>query len=214
MADRARNANGLGKSVTLNVLTPISPGVTWILRIWLWTLDRGYNLLLWAADHIGIADPAARSLSILSFVQWVIFTGDKLPRLAADQPEERLNYNYLLFFTSFTGPWGPYIDAFADVLGNALDSVWFWTVRYPGARPVTGLKAHILKNRIESDHNYSAYPGASLRDVRGAAVVETALENLALLADKLPAEQFADEYRRVVLRLQNHLGAMGSLPER
>jgi hypothetical protein len=213
VADRARNVSGWGKSVSLNVLTPISPGATWFLRLWLWILDRGFSLLLWGCDHFNIPDPPARSLSILSFVQWVIVTGDRLPQAVERRPKTAIKYNYLLFMTSFTGPWVPYIDAFSDILGSTLDSVWFWTVRYPGAKPVAGLLAHILKNRIESDHNYSAYPAASIRDVQSAAVVEAALKDLEKLSNELTAEQFAGEYQRVVLRLQNYLGAIGTLPD-
>jgi hypothetical protein len=214
VADRARNASGWGKSVSLNVLTPISPGATWILEIWLWVLDRSFSLLLRMADRFDrIPDPPSRSLSILSFVHWVILTADELGLPAKRRQRKGLRYNYLLFMTSFTGPWVPYIDAFSDILWSTLDSVWFWTVRYPGARPVSGLLAHISKNRIESEHNYSAYPDASLRDLRAAAIVEAALQDLAKLANELTPEQFAAEYRRIVLRLQNHLGAISIFPD-
>ena len=112
----------------------------------------------------------------------------------------------------FNGPWGPYIDAFSDVLAKALDVVWFWSVGYPGARPVTPLKTYITHNQIESDHFYSAYPGASVRDVRAALDLKTALSEFAESATRLRPEQFAAEYARLLLRVQHHLANFGPQP--
>lgn len=196
MADRARNTDGLGKAATLNVLTPIIPGDTWLVGVVLWALRR-------------FTTPV--DLALLSFVHWAVIPRTAFPQLDPRQPKEQLNHDYLIFLSAFTGPWGPYIDAFADVLFKALDAVWSWTVAYPGANPVTGLKTHIIRNRIESDHFYSAYPGASVRDVRDALIIAAALEDLAKLQG-LPAVEFAEEYHRIVLRLQNRLGPFGPLP--
>jgi len=200
VADLAYNAGRPSKSATLNVLTPIRPYRVRFVRGWLWLLDH----------FPGKFQPAI-DLSFLSFVHWVVIRKDKLPHLDVAQPPERLKYNYVIFLSTFTGPWGPYIDAFADVLYNALDSVWFWTIGYPGARPVTGLKAHIIRNQIESDHHYSAYPGASVRDVRSALLVRKALTDLAALTDSLPPDRFAQVYDRVLIDLQNHLGSIDAV---
>jgi hypothetical protein len=212
MADRARNDAGLGKAVTLNVLTPILPWRRCILQIWLRILDLSIWLQLALAKRFGSANPAAYDLSILAYVHWVVIPRKRFPRVSRRQPAEQLHYDYLLFLTSFTGPWTPYIDAFADVLGSALDSVWFWTIAYPGANPVTGLLAHIQANRIESDHYYSAYPGASVRDVRAAIKVQAAVAKLATNVDALDPARFAQEYQRVISAIGGDLGPIGTLP--
>ena len=157
MADFARNEHGLAKAVTFNVITPMGE-----LR----GLVRDQASVVFR--QVKTTQQTAKDLAFLPFVHWVVVRRDQFPRLDAAQQPERLNYDYLFFLSTFNGPWGPYIEAFSDVLYKALDLVWFWSVGYPFARPVGPLKAYIQRNQVESDHSYSAYPGASVRDVRSA----------------------------------------------
>jgi hypothetical protein len=198
MGDRARNRDGFGRAVTFNVITPMGRLGTRVVRILLWYFDR----------NKGTQD-TARQLSFLPFVHWVIVKRDQFPHVDQKQPRERLNYDYLFFLSTFNGPWGPYIDAFADVLYEALDTVWFWSVGYPFARPVTGLKAYIIRNQIESDHSYSAYPGASVRDVRSALELYQELKRFAKSSQELELTQFKSEFTRLLIRLQDKLGSFG-----
>lgn len=202
MADRARNELGLGKAVTFNVITPMTRFGTWVVR-----------LLLWYFDRVKPTQDIAKALSFLPFVHWVVVQRNKFPCLSNEQPRERLHYDYLFFLSTFNGPWSPYIDAFADILYIALDPVWFWSIAYPFARPVTGLKAYIVRNQVESDHAYSAYPGASVRDVRAAASVYEELESFAQQAKSLTSQEFDAEFKRMLLRTQNMLGTFGTLPD-
>ena len=146
-------------------------------------------------------------------MHWVVVRRDKFPFLGDGQEAEKLHYDYLFFMSAFNGPWGPYIDAFSDVLARALDVVWFWSVGYPGARPVTPLKSYITHNQIETDHFYSAYPGASVRDVRAALEIKKALAEFAESANRLRADQFAAEYARLLVRVQHDLSSFGPLPD-
>lgn len=202
MADRSRNQHGLGKSVTFNVITPMNPMTTWIVR-----------LLLKIFDVFKGTQATAKRLSFLPFVHWVVVSRRQFPVLDPRQPPERLHYDYLFFLSTFNGTWGPYIDAFADVLNGALDAVWYWSVGYPGARPVTGLKNYIARNQIESDHHYSAYPGASVRDVRSALRLNDELEAFMGRTRGLEPDQFAAEFNRLLLQVQNCLGSVGTVPD-
>ena len=168
MADFARNEHGLAKAVTFNVITPMGSFGAWFV-----------TKLLWYFDKVKTTQQTAKDLAFLQFVHWVVVRRDQFPRLDAAQQPERLNYDYLFFLSTFNGPWGPYIEAFSDVLYKALDLVWFWSVGYPFARPVGPLKAYIQRNQIESDHSYSAYPGASVRDVRSALDLRERVIDLA-----------------------------------
>ena len=109
-------------------------------------------------------------------------------------------------------PWGPYIEAFADVLYVPLDAVWFWSIGYPFARPVSPLKAYIHRNQVESDHSYSAYPGASVRDVRSALALRCMLDEFADRALALPDPQFMSEFDRLLIGVQDKLGTFGPFP--
>lgn len=201
MADRARNHAGLGKAVALNVITPMNRRATWVVKA-----------LLWYFDKFKASQKIAQQLSFLPFVHWVVVSRNEFPFLEEDQKPENLHYDYLFFMSIFNGPWNPYIDAFSDVLASALDVVWFWSVGYPGARPVTPLKAYITHNQIESDHFYSAYPGASVRDVRAALNLTNALSAFADSATRLRPEQFAAEYARLLLRVQHCLARFSPQP--
>jgi hypothetical protein len=202
MADRARNKDGGGKAVAFNVITPMNRFGTWVVGWLLWFFDR----------FKGTQDTAKR-LSFLPFVHWVIVRRNAFPHLDPKQPRERLSYDYLFFCSTFNGPWGPYIDAFADVLYQPLDGVWFWSVGYPFARPVSGLKAYIVRNQVESDHSYSAYPGASVRDVRAALELQQELTRFAEFSKDLNAEQFKEEFNRLLIRTQDKLGSFGTFAE-
>jgi hypothetical protein len=201
MADRARNQDGLGQAVTFNVITPMRRFGTWVVR-----------LLLWFFDRVKSTQDTAKQLAFLPFVHWVVVRRDQFPHLSDDQPREQLSYDYLFFLSTFNGSWSPYIDAFADVLYIALDPVWFWSIGYPFARPVTGLKAYIVRNQVESDHAYSAYPGASVREVRAAVSFHEEFERFASTAAGLTPQQFDGEFKRLLIRTQNMLGTFGTLP--
>src|SRR5215813_3422278 len=200
MADRSRNALGLGKASSLNVLTPMTRVATWIVRSSLWFFDSCKS-----------TQRPAKALAFLPFVHWVVVGRNQFPNLDPTQPRERLHYDYLLFLSTYSGPWGPYIEAFADVLANPLDAVWSWNVGYPGARPVSRLKAYITQNQIESDHHHSAYAGASVRDVRAALRVHGELERFAEQSHGLRPDQFTSALNRMLIRIQNDLATTGTV---
>ncbi|MGX9428460.1 MULTISPECIES: hypothetical protein [Bradyrhizobium] len=198
MADRARNQYGLGKAVTFNVITPMTRFGTLVVGVLLSIFDRFKSTQV-----------TAKELAFLPFVHWVVVKRDSFPRVSDSQPAEDLHYDYLFFLSTFNGPWGPYIEAFADVLYKPLDLVWFWSVGYPFARPVGPLKAYIQRNQIESDHSYSAYPGASVRDVRAALELRNEVEKLFQNSGGLSPERFAVEFDRLLISVQNKLGTFG-----
>jgi hypothetical protein len=202
MADRARNQHGLGKAVTFNVLTPMTRWGTFLVGLMLLFLDR-----------VKRTQTTAKQLAFLPCVHWVIVKRNRFPRLDDHQPAEKLHYDYLFFLSTFNGPWGPYIEAFADVLYLPLDSVWFWSIGFPFARPAGPLKDYIQRNQIQSDHSYSAYPGASVRDVRAGLELRSEVENFVSSASALSAESFALEFDRLFMIVQNKVGTFGPLPE-
>jgi hypothetical protein len=198
MADRARNQYGLGKAVTFNVITPMTRFGALVV-----------GALLFIFDRFKSTQVTAKELAFLPFVHWVVVKRDRFPRISDSQPAEDLSYDYLFFLSTFNGPWAPYIEAFADVLYKPLDLVWFWSVGYPFARPVGPLKAYIQRNQIESDHSYSAYPGASVRDVRAALALRDEVEKLFQDSKGLSPQRFAAEFDRMLISVQNKLGTFG-----
>ena len=151
-------------------------------------------------------------LSFIHFARWVVVKRHKFPRLSAEQPEEQLHYDYLLFFSNFNGTWNQYIDAFADVLSFGLNLIWRWSAKFPGARPVTEFKRYIALVQFDTDYYYTAYPRATTNDVKAAHRVNTALEEFARNSKDMTPADFGGAYLRFVTQVQMDLGSTGIGP--
>src|ERR1700728_635946 len=184
-----------GKVYAMNAITPMRPWKTWILR-----------LVFFLLGAIKSKQQDLINLSFIHFARWVIVKRDQFPRLAPEQPEEQLHYDYLLFFSNFNGTWNQYIDAFSAVLSTGLNMVWRWSEKFPGSVPVTLFKEYIARVQFDTDYYYTAYPQATANDVKSAHIVQSSLDSLSLVAGQCNSEQFADAYLRFVLQVQAHLG--------
>jgi hypothetical protein len=152
------------------------------------------------------------NLSFIHFARWVIIKRNEFPRLAADQPREKLNYDYLLFESNFNGDWEKYIDAFSDVIPGGMDNIWRWSVRYPSSRPITPFLNYIRNCQYDTDHYDSAYPGASTNDVLGALALQSALADFAESTASCSADEFAKRYARFTVQVQNFIATTGAPP--
>ncbi|MEM6461533.1 MAG: hypothetical protein AAF724_06430 [Pseudomonadota bacterium] len=154
----------------------------------------------------------ARDLSFLSFLHWVVLKRDDFDSVNSESGQKnRLEHDYNLFLSTFDGPWQPYVDAFSDVLGHAIDFVWSFSIGYPGSKPDSKFRKYIFLNQLDAHHHYTAYPIASVRDVRRALHLQSNLSEFAEQSKDLEPEQFAQEFRRLLIRVQNDLGTIGPL---
>jgi hypothetical protein len=83
----------------------------------------------------------------------------------------------LLFASTFDGDWDAYIDDFASQIPDAIDLIFGEAEDYPGIRN-PNIKDYIVKNQVTSTFFYSAYPDASVRDIRKAMKVKSGLDVL------------------------------------
>jgi len=190
-----------GKVYAMNVVTPMKPWKTPILRLLFFVL--------------GAVKPLQKDLIDLSFIEfarWVIVPRKGFPQLDGRQAAEELRYDYLLFFSNFNGTWNQYIDAFSAVLSNGLNLIWRWSEKFPGSVPVTPFKEYIARVQFDTDYYFTAYPNAAANDVKSAHVVQAAFDELAGQAAACTPEQFAAAYLRFVLQTQAHLGEAGEAP--
>ena len=190
-----------GKVYAMNVITPMKPWKTWILRLIFWVL--------------GIWKPAQADLIQLKFIQfarWVIVPAGSFPYLGGKQKRDAMRYDYLFFFSNFNGTWNQYIDAFSAVLSDGLNKIWRWSEKFPGSVPVTPFKNYITSVQYDTDYYFSAYPQATVNDVEAAHLVNTAFESLCTTASSQTPEQFAQSYLQFVIASQSHLGATGEAP--
>jgi hypothetical protein len=151
-------------------------------------------------------------LSFIHFARWVIVKRDEFPRLEPTQPPEKLNYDYLLFESNFNGDWEKYIGAFSDVIPGGMDNIWRWSVRYPSSRPITPFLNYIRNCQYDTDHYYSAYPGASTNDIRGALALQKALGDFRKATASCSPEEFGRLYSRFVVQVQNCIATTGAPP--
>jgi hypothetical protein len=190
-----------GKVYAMNVVTPMKPWKTWLLRLLFFAL---WNIKPLQKDLI--------NLSFIEFARWVIVPRRRFPFLAHGQASEDLQYDYLLFFSNFNGTWNQYIDAFSSVLSRGLNLIWRWSEKFPGSVPVTPFKEYIAQVQFDTDYYYTAYPYATANDLKAAHIVQLSLDQLAGLAETSTPQQFADAYLRFVLQVQAHLGNTGEAP--
>lgn len=152
-------------------------------------------------------------LSFIHFARWVIIKRNQFPHFGDETFRETLHYDYLLFESNFNGDWEKYIDAFSQVVPGGMDNIWRWSVRYPMSVPISPFLNYIRNCQYDTDHYYSAYPGAATNDVRGALTLHAAVESLARRAAKLTPEQFAIEYARFTVQVQNCISTTGVPPQ-
>ena len=190
-----------GKAYAMNAVTPMKAWKTPILRV--------LFLLLGALKS---KQQDLVNLSFIHFARWVIVKRNQFPRLAPEQPEEQLDYDYLLFFSNFNGTWNQYIDAFSAVLATGLDLIWRWSEKFPGSVPVTAFKRYISLVQFDTDYYYTAYPYATTNDVKAAIRVDDALREFANSSQGLAPEQFNQAYLKLLVKVQADIGALGPAP--
>ena len=87
------------------------------------------------------------------------------------------NDTRLLFATTFDDDWDAYINDFAALIPDLIDIVFEEVEAYPGIRSAD-IKDYIVKSQVTSTYFYSAYPDASVRDIRKAMKVKSGLDVL------------------------------------
>jgi hypothetical protein len=190
-----------GKAYAMNAITPMKGWKTPILRI-----------LFFLLGAIKSKQQDLINLSFIHFARWVIVKSNQFPRLAPEQPEEQLHYDYLLFFSNFNGTWNQYIDAFSAVLYNGLNLIWCWSEKFPGAVPVTAFKRYIALVQFDTDYYYTAYPYATTNDVKAAIRLDDGLRAFANNSSGLTPEEFQKAYVNLLVKVQADIGAIGPAP--
>ena len=87
------------------------------------------------------------------------------------------NDTRLLFATTFDDDWDAYINDFAALIPDYIDLAFGEVDDYPGIKS-PDIKDYIVKHQITSTYFYSAYPDASVRDIRKAMKVKGGLDVL------------------------------------
>jgi hypothetical protein len=87
------------------------------------------------------------------------------------------NDTRMLFATTFDGDWDSYISDFASMMPDQLDALFAECVDYPGIRSPE-ITDYILKYQVTADDWYSAYPNATVKQIKKGQRVLKAWEEL------------------------------------
>ena len=208
-------ANICGKAYALTAFTRMQPLKTYGLRAVFFLIRL--SLLPIPMPKWGIMGKIRQvqldltELSFIHFARWVIVKRGQFPRVSMQQEPEELSYDYLLFESNFNGDWEKYIDAFSQVVPGGMDNIWRWSLKYPKSRPISPFLAYIRNCQYDTDYYYSAYPGASTNDIRGALLLTEKLEKFAAESARMTPEQFAVAYQLFTIDVQNCLSTTGPL---
>ncbi len=171
------------RTTPLTAVTPIRPG---------WTPFQRFVLEVLPHTRWG----RSRELVDLSFIhsaRWSIITSLPTP----DGRRARSAYDYLLFESNFNGGFGPYIEAFADILGPRIRAIWNSSIGFPNLpqdvdlplrrrlrRTIPGgaFVDYVRAADLGAGHYYSAYPEATVKDIIAGLAADEALEDLRQLA--------------------------------
>lgn len=192
-------SNVAGKAYAMNVITPMSPAMTWLNRF-LFMISRALPGTL--SGLLG--------LGLIHFARWVIIKRDQWPQLG--QPPANLANDYMLFCSNFNGTWDQYIDAFADGIPGGLDLFWYASTKYPNSIPIAPFKNYIRANQVDTNYYYNATPGSGQRDIKLALKLAHGLQDIAARLDTVSDEELASAFERLLIANQGGLGAPGYAP--
>ncbi len=195
-------SNIAGKAYAMNVITPIKPSKTWLMRF-VFMLFRSIPSTL----------NGLLGLSIIHFARWTVVTRDQWPDMG-EIDKQNLQNDYMIFCSNFNGTWDQYIDAFSDAIPNGLDLFWYTSTKYPHSIPIAPFKEYIVHNQLTTDYYYNATPGAGQRDIKAAIRVSDEIKLLQELHknESVSPEEFQKAYNKSMAKLQNSLPSTGFAP--
>jgi hypothetical protein len=196
-------SNIAGKAYAMNLVTPVK---------WFWIPIN--KIIFWS-----LGTPLLRSklkglltLSMIHYARWVILRADDFPRLHPSQPQETIEYGYMLFFSNFNGTWEQYVDSFSAAIPSGLNSLWFRNVGWPTAVPEQPFHRYVLHNQASTDYYYNAYPMAASNDVKSAKRVKDALRDFIGKTAQASADEFLSQYNLLLRDLQNDMSQLEASP--
>jgi hypothetical protein len=197
-------SNIAGKAYAMNLLTPIDGQLmTWANKLIFWAVGTRYF-----RDKLN----GLLTLSMIHYARWAIVQPHEWPRLSETQPQERLRYSYMFFFSNFNGSWAQYIDSFSAAIPSGLNLLWWENVGWPESVPEQPFHRYVSHNQFYTNHYYSAYPMAASNDVKAAQRVKQRLNALIDATAGASPEAFVAQYHLALRDLQGDLGRMSPTP--
>jgi hypothetical protein len=201
---------GQSSGGAINIFTAVRNRRAWIgQRFKFWLARRSE----WVARGFAGREAGGltlKRLNILHSATWL-----RAGRFPAIEGCPRETHNWVLFCSNFAGPWDPYRQAFLDVQGAGVRSMWGASVgfpRFPGRGSRYQLEDWVRFRLPPTDHYYRAYPGLSPNDVRSAVRLTREVEALAFSWQGTSyannAQTLWHTFQRLLTRVQDCLGGI------
>jgi hypothetical protein len=192
MASESENIKGRAQAFgTFNAIEPLR---SFALRSILSLLERMR------------AGSLARAHGATHFASFHVIDAECAGRLNPTAERNRKR-DFLLSLVSFDGDRDAYLHACSRVLGLAVEAIGAQCERWPGVLKLNAFREFTREHELASEAFYTAYPDATVHDVRAALRLTQALERFA---SELPAEgarQFRRRYERLLMELGADLAA-------
>ncbi|MEU5398121.1 hypothetical protein ABZ348_02300 [Streptomyces sp. NPDC005963] len=157
--------NTSGQAYAFMATTPILPGRRAALQDYLDGLPRGED------------SPLAR-LGTIHFARWLVLRD--LVHQGPSQRRDTLQSSYLVFVSNFDGPLDRFLADLLTRMGPEVDTIWRNCVGYPGTEHADAFVAYLKHNQIETTAFLSAYPEATVADVREALDLRRQVTDFAI----------------------------------
>jgi hypothetical protein len=164
--------NRVGGAYALTVFTPIIAGHEDELRAHIDNLPLGPDSPLARLDRLHVA-------------RIQIF--DELVYQGPPQKPDRLASKQLLFTNTFDGDLDPYLDELCERIGPEADRWWGHCVGYPGTRDRQAFKRYIRRHKVDTSLVASAFPNATVHEIRHALELRERVAAFAAEAQGLDA---------------------------
>jgi hypothetical protein len=171
--------NSNGQAYAFMALTPVLPGRLPVLRARLGGLPAGER------------SPLART-ETTHFARWMILTD--LVYQGPPQLPDHPRSPYLIFISNFDGDRDRYLTDLLRVMPDEAEDIWSNCVGWPGARDLPAAVAYLRHNQIRTTFFVSAYPQATVAEVRRSLRLRRRLASFAVAAQSMDASTLRQEF--------------------
>jgi hypothetical protein len=171
--------NTSGQAYALMVMAPIRPDRQDPLREYL------------AALPTGEASPLAR-MGTTHFARWIVL--DDLVYQGSPQQRDSLKSAYLIFLTNVDGDLDRYLADMLAAMPVEADEIWSNCVAFPGTADAGAFADYMKHNQIDTTFFVSAYPQATVAQVREDLRLRRDLADFAVAAQSMDPATLRDRF--------------------
>ncbi len=173
-------ANQSGQAYAFMAMTPIMAGQE---------DELDARLAAWAS---GESSPLAR-MATTHFARFLVL--HDLVYQGPPQVRDSLQSAYLIFVSNFDGDIESYLESMLDLMADEAEQVWGLCVGFPGTADRELLLAYLLHNQVDTTFFVSAYPDATVLDVRNSLTVRRRMADFAVAAQSLDPTELMAQWR-------------------